>query len=877
LGHHLTDGPAASLALAARALELVGADPAEAHRCASLVIAGPRGRRYGAARSMANRALALHAWEHADAQLATRYGDASVREAEHAGDADLSVDALATLAVLRCHGGRPSGALSLLDRADAIARPAKLGKVRMHRAMVVHQLGDFRQAFDLCASMHRDGLELSAVDSADAHANLGVFAMDLGRLDEAEQAFLAAEAAYGALGKLNDAADMVANRAMALTRAGRLPEALQAFHDAGAQLDALGAPVGWLLIGQAQAFTAANLHAEAHAASRQAVAHADRAAPIDQQGEAWLRLASSALQAGDAGEAVVAARTARRRYARLDAPARLATADHLLVRADVAAGRPARGLLTRALQVADRLVAAGQVGQAVEARTLAVELAIGIDDLAEADRQAALVRPHRMSGTAVERLSAWRAEALVGAATGDRRRTVRAVQSGLRVLDQQRATFGATELQVQAAGHGEQLARIGLDVALRSGRAADVLSAVERWRAGALRPRPPITDDVVAELAALRQVLDEIEEVARVGGDAAPLLRRQARHELRVRALTLGRRGDGDAVAALGPADIRAALADRALIELFVHDDRLHALTLTGGRWRHVALCPITPVRQAMAELAFALRRLGRPRGSSGALAAARAGAEASLALLDELVIRPVQRSLGAAEVVVVPPSELFGLPFSALPSLVGRSVTVAPSVRWWAGRPRATPSDAVALIAGPDLAGASAEVDAITAHHRDALVLTGESATTERVTAALDGAGLAHLACHGRFRTDNPMFSALKMSDGPLTVYDLERLRRAPTNVVLSACDSGVSASRPGDEMLGLLTALFSLGTSAVVASVVPVPDLDTSALMIDLHRRLAAGHGLARALTDAQLDLDRSSPTGFVTAVAFGCFGAG
>jgi hypothetical protein len=45
----------------------------------------------------------------------------------------------------------------------------------------------------------------------------------------------------------------------------------------------------------------------------------------------------------------------------------------------------------------------------------------------------------------------------------------------------------------------------------------------------------------------------------------------------------------------------------------------------------------------------------------------------------------------------------------------------------------------------------------------------------------------------------------------------------------------------------------------------------------MIDLHRRLAAGHGLARALTDAQLDLDRSSPTGFVTAVAFGCFGAG
>lgn len=826
---------------------------------------------------MANRALALHAWEHADAQLASRYGDAAVREAGRARDADLSVDALATLAVLRCHGGRPSGALNLLDRAEAIARPAKQGKVRMHRAMVVHQLGDFRQAFELCASVHRDGIELSAVDSADAHANLGVFAMDLGRLDEAEQAFVAAEAAYSALGKLNDAADMVANRAMALTRAGRLPEALQAFHDAEAQLDALGAPVGWLLIGQAQAFAAANLHAEAHAASRQAVAHADRAAPIDQQGEAWLRLASSALQAGDVGEAVVAARTARQRYARLDAPARLATADHLLVRADAAAGRPPRGLLTRTVQVADRLVAAGQVGQAVEARTFAVELAVAVGDLAEATRQAALVRPHLTTGTAVERLSAWRAEALVGAATGDRRRTVRAVQSGLRVLDQQRATFGATELQVQASGHGEQLARIGLDVALRSGRAGDVLSAVERWRAGALQPRPPITDDVVHELAALRQVLDEIEEVARSGGDATPLLRRQARHEQRVRALTLGRRADGDAAAPPGAPDIRAALGDRALLELFVHDEQLHAVTLAAGRWRHVVLGPIAPVRHAMAELAFALRRLGRPRGSVGALVAARAGAEASLALLDHVLLHPVQRAVDATEVVVVPPSELFGLPFSALPSFVGRSVTVAPSVRWWAGRPRTSATGRVALVAGPDLAGASAEVEAITTHHRDALVLSGPLATTERVTAALDGASLAHLACHGRFRTDNPMFSALKMADGPLTVYDLERLRDAPSAVVLSACDSGVSASRPGDEMLGLLTALFSLGTSAVVASVVPVPDLDTSALMIDLHRRLAAGHGLARALTDAQLDLDRSSPTGFVTGVAFGCFGAG
>ena len=825
---------------------------------------------------MANRALALLAWEHADAQLAARHAEAAVRDAGRAGDADLSVDALATLAVLRCHGGRPSGALGLLDRAESIARPAKQGKVRMHRAMVVHQLGDFHQARDLCASVLADGLELSPVDEADAHANLGVFAMDLGRLDEAEMAFSAAESGYRALGKLNDAADMVANRAMALTRAGQLPDALTAFHEAEAQLDALGAPIGWLLIGQAQAFAAANLHAEARAASRQAVAHADRAAPIDQQGEAWLLLASAALQAGDAGEAVVAARTARRKYIRLDAGSRVAIADHLLVRADALAGRAPRALLTRAVQVAERLERAGQISRAVDARALAVELAISVGALAVAEQQAALVRSSRTSGSAIVRLSAWRAEALAAAGVQDRRRTVRAVQNGLRVLDQHRATFGATELQVQAAGHGEQLARIGLDLAMRSGRAGDVLQAVERWRAGALRSRPLATDEVAQELAALRQALAEIDEATRSGADTAPLARRQARHEQRIRALTLGRRADGDAVGQLGPAEIRVALGDRALVEIFVHDGVLHALTIVGGRWRDVALCPIVLVRQAMAELSFALRRLARPRGSAGAIAAARAGADASLELLDSQLIVPLWRALEATEVVVVPPSELFGLPWSALPSFAGRSVTVAPSIRWWSSQaPARSNGQSVALVAGPGLTGAAREVEQIARQHPDAAVLAGPLATTEATTAAIDGVGLAHLACHGRFRTDNPMFSALLLADGPLTVYDLERLRRAPQHVVLSACDSGVSSSRPGDEMIGLLTALFSLGTSAVVASIVPVPDLDTSALMIDLHRRLAGGVGVARALSASQRNLDQTSPTAFVAATAFSCFG--
>jgi CHAT domain len=66
------------------------------------------------------------------------------------------------------------------------------------------------------------------------------------------------------------------------------------------------------------------------------------------------------------------------------------------------------------------------------------------------------------------------------------------------------------------------------------------------------------------------------------------------------------------------------------------------------------------------------------------------------------------------------------------------------------------------------------------------------------RNTSGLDGARLAHIAAHGVFRSDNPMFSHLRLVDGPLTVYELERLARPPRTVILSACDSALSAVHP-------------------------------------------------------------------------------
>jgi CHAT domain-containing protein len=131
-----------------------------------------------------------------------------------------------------------------------------------------------------------------------------------------------------------------------------------------------------------------------------------------------------------------------------------------------------------------------------------------------------------------------------------------------------------------------------------------------------------------------------------------------------------------------------------------------------------------------------------------------------------------------------------------------------------------------------------------------DVTVLDGGAATAEKVLYALDGAWLAHIAAHGTFRADSPLFSALHMHDGPLTVYDFEQLRRAPYRLILSSCDSGVLAPTGANELLGLVSSLLPLGTAGIVAAVVPLNDQAVVPLMVDLHRHLRAGQTLAEAV---------------------------
>ena len=173
----------------------------------------------------------------------------------------------------------------------------------------------------------------------------------------------------------------------------------------------------------------------------------------------------------------------------------------------------------------------------------------------------------------------------------------------------------------------------------------------------------------------------------------------------------------------------------------------------------------------------------------------------------------------------------LITVPWALLPGAAGRPVTVAPSASsWHAARARRPepPGDStrVLLVAGPGNERGVPEVQQIAAMSRAATVLTDAAATPAAALAALPTADLAHLAAHGHHQSDNALFSGLELTGGPLMGYDLHLLARTAPMVVLSSCDLGLHDVRPGDESLGMVSALLGAGTSTVVASVCRVAD---------------------------------------------------
>ncbi|MGW2175395.1 CHAT domain-containing protein [Streptomyces sp. NPDC001705] len=223
------------------------------------------------------------------------------------------------------------------------------------------------------------------------------------------------------------------------------------------------------------------------------------------------------------------------------------------------------------------------------------------------------------------------------------------------------------------------------------------------------------------------------------------------------------------------------------------------------------------------------------------------------------------------------------GAPGSAVPGVAAPDAPAVGAYRGPAGRTDEPPDRAGGTPGRTGRAGGPANGYGVPGGGTGALgrpvprptVLEGDAARVPRVLRELDGAALAHIAAHGTFRADSPLFSSLRMADGPLIVHDLERLDRSPYRIILSCCDTARFASVGADELLGLVTALLPLGTAGVVACSAPVNDAAVVPLMLALHKGLDAGLSLAEALRDARAALPGDA-VHQATGWAFSAFGA-
>ena len=258
---------------------------------------------------------------------------------------------------------------------------------------------------------------------------------------------------------------------------------------------------------------------------------------------------------------------------------------------------------------------------------------------------------------------------------------------------------------------------------------------------------------------------------------------------------------------------------------------------------------------QAMASSGSGERAMRAAAAANAAVATAGASLSQALGLEGALSLLPP----GVDRLRLVPHDVLADIPWAALPvggaPLCQRwAVSVHPSLSWIDLRGSTRPSirrlAVVSVSRFPgrglrDLPMANEECGAIADMFPGSVRLTDEAATCTAAVEAFQSADWSHVATHGHFDMDSPFRSRIVLAGpdqaGDMTVeslrgVDLRNLR----GVVLSACEASLAAVLPGQQLVGLPTALLYAGVREVISPLWTVKDQASAAFMKDFYVEL-------------------------------------
>jgi len=732
--------------------------------------------------------------------------------------------AWAQLALLHMRRGERADGLAAFKQALALLPPGhgELGAVYLNRGNVHLASRDVDAAVeDFTRAREELARVANPVEQAKAEHNLGYAHLLTGdiigalqMIDEAAPVLSVQSAAYRAT--------VEQDRAEVMTAAGRPREAIRALEAA------------------ARAYGSRRLRTF--------------------QAECELTLAWTLLRE-DPARARVVARRAARHYRSQESPVPALRAEGAATVAEISAGGRTPALLRRAEELSSELRRNRHPRDAAMLQLQAARVEIDRGQLADAAARIRAVRVDPGSPVATRLLSR-EVRAELARARGERRRARDHVRAGLSELHEWQSSFGSLDLQSTLVGHGRDLALQGLRLALDDGRASLVFEWSERARALTSRVAPvrsPADDQVARDLTELRllQAVDQGRSTREVGRVA----------ELRERVRQRSWYGEGGG--AVGePArldEVQAALAgcDAALVAHLVVDDRVAAVVVTADDARLVELGHANTVRDRLDAITSDLTMAAAHR--IGALAGpVRSSLRGQLDEATGLLVRPLLSVIGERRVVLTPSGALAGAPWSLMPGLVGRPLTIPTSATRWLGlrRTAATTPRRVGLVAGPNLARADEEVTRAAAEWPRAQVRCGPDATASEVSALAAQVDVLHLAGHGSHPSENPLFAAVELADGPWFGYDIDLLPATPSTVVLSACELGRASVRSGEESVGMTAAWLHAGARSVLSSPVVIADDVACDALARWHALAARGQSPADALAEVSASADDVVP---------------
>jgi CHAT domain-containing protein len=216
---------------------------------------------------------------------------------------------------------------------------------------------------------------------------------------------------------------------------------------------------------------------------------------------------------------------------------------------------------------------------------------------------------------------------------------------------------------------------------------------------------------------------------------------------------------------------------------------------------------------------------------------------------LYRVLVEPLISDLKGNHLIIGPHGSLHRVPFHALSTgteyLIDRfTISYAPSATIYAICERkGCRSAGGSLLLGvhdKNTPWIRREIQSVAAVVPGAEVFLGTQATMEVLTTRGPESRVIHVATHGFFRRDNPMFSCVRLGDGYLSLYDLYGVNLPVELFTLSGCGTGLNVIAAGDEQMGLARGLLCAGAQSVLLTLWDVNDRTTAEFMASFYRHL-------------------------------------